>query len=101
MSRESASAPAQPLVSIGLPVYNGASYLSESIDSLLAQTYRNIELVISDNASTDGTQALCERYVAQDARVVYSRRPENIGGVRNHSHVVGASARRVLHVGVV
>jgi glycosyltransferase involved in cell wall biosynthesis len=84
--------PTQPLVSIGLPVYNGQEYLREAIDSLLGQTYRNIELIISDNASTDGTQALCEAYVVQDARVRYSRRPQNIGGVRNHSHVV-AQAR--------
>jgi glycosyltransferase involved in cell wall biosynthesis len=86
---ESTSTSAQPLVTIGLPVYNGGKYLAESVDSLLGQTYRRLELVISDNASTDSTRELCEGFAAQDSRVRYSRREQNIGGVRNHSHVVG------------
>jgi glycosyltransferase involved in cell wall biosynthesis len=89
MSSNATSTLAQPLVSIGLPVYNGVDYLGEALESLLGQTYRNIEVVISDNASTDGTQAFCESVAARDARVRYSRRPQNIGGVRNHSYVVG------------
>jgi hypothetical protein len=44
-----------PRLSIGLPVYNGERYLNESLDSLLGQSYENFELIISDNASTDGT----------------------------------------------
>jgi glycosyltransferase involved in cell wall biosynthesis len=76
-----------PLVSIGLPVYNGGSYVALSIASLLAQTYRHIELVISDNASTDGTQQVCEQFARQDTRVRYVRLPSNIGGVKNHTKV--------------
>ena len=49
---------AQPRLSIGLPVYNGEEYLAESLDALLGQTYEDFELVISDNASTDGTQEI-------------------------------------------
>lgn len=67
------------LVSIGLPVYNGERWLAQTIDSVLAQTWSNLELVIADNASTDGTEALCKTYVAKDSRVRYHRNPENIG----------------------
>lgn len=74
-----------PLVSIGVPVYNGGSYLEASLRSLLAQTHTNIELVISDNASTDGSSEVCQEIARQDARVKYVRLPENIGGVRNHN----------------
>ncbi|CAM5282258.1 hypothetical protein STENM223S_11445 [Streptomyces tendae] len=55
---------AHPRLSIGLPVYNGEEYLAESLDALLGQTYEDFELVISDNASTDGTQDICRRYAA-------------------------------------
>ncbi len=74
---------AEPLVSIGLPVFNGERFLGEAVESLLHQTYRNIELIISDNASTDATPEICQRYAAEDDRVRYSRLPENIGGVPN------------------
>lgn len=79
---------ARAVVSIGLPVYNGAGYVAESIESLLGQTYQNIELLISDNASTDGTGAICEAIARRDPRVKYERLPVNIGGVRNHTRVV-------------
>ena len=71
------------LVSIGLPVYNGDRYLAEAIESILAQTYDNIELIICDNASTDRTQGICEAFQRRDHRVRYVRNPENIGGNRN------------------
>lgn len=74
---------AEPLVSIGLPVYNGERFLTQAVDSLLHQTYRNIELILSDNASTDATPEICKRYAAADQRVRYTRLPENIGGVPN------------------
>jgi glycosyltransferase involved in cell wall biosynthesis len=51
-----------PRLSIGLPVYNGEEYLAESLDALLGQTYTDFELIISDNASTDGTAEICRRY---------------------------------------
>ena len=60
-----------PLVSIGMPVWNGELFLSETIDSLLTQDYRNIELVILDNLSTDKTAEICARYAQQDSRVKY------------------------------
>lgn len=81
-----------PRVSIGLPVCDGERYLVEAIDSLLAQTCQDFELIISDNASTDGTAGMCGRYAASDARIRSSRMERNIGGYRNHNHVV-AEAR--------
>lgn len=74
-----------PLVSIGLAVYNGERYLEEAIRSILAQTYTNFELIISDNASTDRTEAICRGYAAQDARIRYSRNATNIGGANNEN----------------
>ena len=55
----------KPRVSIGLPVYNGADFLEEALDSLLAQTFEDFELIISDNASTDRTQEICQAYCRQ------------------------------------
>lgn len=78
---------ATPLVSIAIPAYNCERYIAQSIESLLNQSFRDFELVISDNASTDGTEAICRRYEAQDARVRYVRRTENIGGPGNFRYV--------------
>jgi glycosyltransferase involved in cell wall biosynthesis len=72
-----------PVVSIALPVYNGADTLAAAVESVLAQTYSNLELVISDNASTDGTQALCQRFAREDRRVVYQRHARNVGLLNN------------------
>ena len=66
-----------PLVSIGMPVYNGEEYISQAIDSLLAQTHTNFELIISDNASTDGTWEHCQQYAAKDTRIQLYRNEEN------------------------
>ena len=77
-----------PRLTIGLPVYNGEQYLAESIDALLGQTYQDFELIISDNASTDGTAEICQRYAQQDSRVRYIRQPVNIGLAPNHNAVV-------------
>ncbi len=78
----------QPLVTVGLPVYNGENYLEDAIKATLAQTFTNFELVISDNASTDNTQAICEAYAAQDARIRYHRSEENKGATWNFNRVV-------------
>lgn len=67
------------LVTIGTAVYNGERYLREALDSALAQTYTNFELVISDNASTDKTEEICREYTEKDSRIRYIRQPENRG----------------------
>jgi glycosyltransferase involved in cell wall biosynthesis len=74
---------ASPLVSIGLPTYNRAVLLARAIDSLLAQTWSQLEIVISDNASTDSTQAVCEAYARRDPRIRYLRNDVNLGPQRN------------------
>ena len=77
-----------PLLSIGLGVRNGEPYLSEMIDSILAQTFTDFELIISDNCSTDNTPAVCAAYAARDKRVRYLPLESNIGAVPNHNRTV-------------
>jgi glycosyltransferase involved in cell wall biosynthesis len=79
------------LVTIGLPVYNNERHLQQSIESLLSQTFRDFGLVISDNASTDGTASICEKYARQDSRIEYHRNPENIGLYPNFNRVFALS----------
>ncbi len=76
-----------PRVSIGLPVYNGENYIVEAIESILGQTYTDIELLISDNASTDNTEQICRHYASLDNRVRYYRLSENIGAAGNFNKV--------------
>lgn len=78
----------RPLVSIGLPVFNGEDYLAEAIDSILAQSYGDFELIIADNASTDRPEALCRSYAAQDKRIRYYRFAENGGAALNYNRCV-------------
>lgn len=81
-----------PLVSIGMPVYNGERFLREAVQSLLAQSFSDFELIISDNASTDGTADLCKELVAGDPRIIYYRQARNIGGAANFNFLL-AKAR--------
>lgn len=73
----------KPTISIGLPVYNGDDYLEGAIKSILAQTFTDFELLICDNASTDRTQEICEKYANLDRRIRYHRNEENLGAARN------------------
>lgn len=77
-----------PRLTVGLPVYNGARHLADSIEALRGQTYEDFELIISDNASTDETQEICRDFEARDSRVRYHRQPRNIGASGNHNFVV-------------
>src|SRR5215210_4761461 len=72
-----------PLISIGMPVYNGEKYLSLAIASIIEQDYQNIELIISDNASTDKTPEICKAYQQTDPRIKYYRNQENLGTAKN------------------
>jgi glycosyltransferase involved in cell wall biosynthesis len=72
-----------PLVSIVLPVYNGVDTLAPVVESVLAQTWTDLELVISDNASSDGTEHLARRFAREDPRVVYRRQASNVGLLNN------------------
>lgn len=82
-----------PRVSVGLPVFNGERYLSHALDSILAQTYEGFELVISDNASTDGTEEICRAYAERDERVRYFRNTENLGAAANFNRTFELSTR--------
>jgi glycosyltransferase involved in cell wall biosynthesis len=77
-----------PAVTIGMPVYNGARYIELALDSILNQTYRNFELIISDNASTDATEEICRRYAANDDRIRYYRNERNLGAAANYNRVI-------------
>lgn len=78
-------------VSIGMPVYNGEKYIREALDSLLAQTFTDFELIISDNCSTDKTQEICREYAIKDSRIKYINQPENIGAALNFEFVLNAA----------
>jgi glycosyltransferase involved in cell wall biosynthesis len=78
----------QARVSVGVPVFNGARYLEDCLDSLLAHTYRDVEILISDNASTDRTPDICRLYCERDERVRYYRQPRNRGVGANYRFLV-------------
>ena len=82
----------KPLVSIGLPVYNTESHIGQALDSLLAQDYEDFELIISDNASSDGTREICLEYAARDKRVRYYRNERNMGIAWNQNRAFELSS---------
>jgi len=82
----------KPLVSVGLPVYNGEKTIGRTIESLLAQDYKNIEIIISDNASKDSTPEICRRYTEKSSFVKLNRNRVNLGLIEN-CHIVLEMAR--------
>ena len=81
-----------PKVSVGLPVYNAENYLDDTLKNLLSQSYRDFELIISDNASTDATEEICRGHAAKDQRVIYYRNNCNMGIAWNHNRVFHLSS---------
>lgn len=77
-----------PTISIGMPVYNGEKYIREALDTLLDQSFSDFELIISDNASTDETQVICEEYTQRDPRIRYVRQMVNKGALANFQFVL-------------
>ncbi len=77
-----------PLVSIGIPIYNEEKYLEQTLNTIVSQDYGQIEILISDNGSNDETQNICTRYAEQYPNVIYHRFPENQGSVRNFEYVL-------------
>jgi len=77
-----------PKVSIGMPVYNAEKYLGDAIDALLMQTYSDFEIIISDNASTDGTASMCKQYAGKDSRITFVQQSKNIGSIQNFQYVL-------------
>lgn len=78
----------EKLITIGLPVYNGSPFIKDALESLRAQTYKNYELIISDNCSTDDTEEICRAYVAADSRIRYQKHAVNRGGFANFKWVL-------------
>jgi glycosyltransferase involved in cell wall biosynthesis len=77
-----------PLVSIGIPTYNGAKRIGKAINSIFQQAYRNVEVIISDNASTDDTESVCLSYAETDHRIQYHRQDFNCGLSYNFEYVL-------------
>ena len=71
-------------MSVVIPVYNGERFIAEAIESVLDQTAGDLELIVSDNASTDGTEVICRGYEASDPRVRYMRATQNVGAAMNY-----------------
>ncbi|MGH8543704.1 MAG: glycosyltransferase family 2 protein [Gammaproteobacteria bacterium] len=76
-----------PRVSVGMPVYNGEKFIRESIASILGQSFRNLELIICDNASTDATERICREFATKDRRLRYYSSTANIGVTENYNKV--------------
>jgi hypothetical protein len=83
-------------VTVGMPVWNAASTIRESIDSVLAQDYTDFELIVSDNGSTDDTPGIVEEYMHRDSRVSLVRHPENLGGAANFSCLPGLATTELF-----
>jgi glycosyltransferase involved in cell wall biosynthesis len=80
-----------PLISIVMAVYNGEKYLAEQIQSILAQTYKNIELIIADDASSDRSLQIAEEFVRKDSRVIFRKNAKNLGVVKNFLNALALS----------
>lgn len=81
-----------PVISVGMPVYNAERFLGEAIESILSQTYSDFELIISDNASTDGTADICAGFAQRDSRIRIFRQSINLGVARNYNYVFTQSS---------
>jgi glycosyltransferase involved in cell wall biosynthesis len=101
MLQASESTAEVPLVSVGVPVFNGEAFLEDAIRSVLAQTLADLELILCDNASTDRTAEICRDYATRDARVRYFRNPRNLGAAANYnlafSHARGRYFKWLAH----
>lgn len=76
----------EELVSIIMPTYNCANFIDKSIESVINQTYKNWELIIIDDCSTDNTEEIVKKYIKEDSRIIYHKLPTNSGAAvaRNH-----------------
>lgn len=73
----------KPIVSIGMTVHNDEKRLPNAIETILNQSFKDFELIISDNASTDNTENICHHYQNKDSRVNYFRQSRDMGGPNN------------------
>jgi glycosyltransferase involved in cell wall biosynthesis len=78
----------KPMVTIGIPVYNGEEVIEDRVKQILTQTFQNFILIISDNGSTDQTQNICEKLIKNDERITYFRHKENNGPIWNSNFLL-------------
>jgi len=78
----------QPVITVGMPVYNGAAFIEQALEALLAQTFRPFTLIIADNASTDGTWDILQDWARRDPRIILHRHDRNIGAMKNFRYVL-------------
>ena len=81
----------QNLISVGVPVYNAEKTISRCLDSIINQSYSNLEIIISDNNSTDRTLEICKSYADVDSRIILIKQESNIGPARNFAYVLERS----------
>lgn len=87
-------APAMPIATVGMPVYNGEKYIREALESLLSQSFPDFELIVSDNASEDATAEIVRSYADRDDRIRLTVQAENIGAAANFEYVLEAGRGR-------
>ncbi len=101
MRQAAESAAEVPLVSVGVPVFNGEAFLEDAIRSVLGQTLDDLELILCDNASSDRTADICRDHAARDPRVRYFRNARNLGAAANYnlafSHARGRYFKWLAH----
>jgi len=81
----------KPLISLGVPVYNDARWLREALDHLVSQDYPNLEIIIADDGSTDGSLEICREYARRDKHILLFENKHNLGGWGNHKFVFDVS----------
>lgn len=90
------SATADPPVSVIIPTYNGAAYLREAVESILGQTFRDFELILIDDVSSDASVAIAEEYARRDPRVRVVRNAKNLGFAGNRNKAVSLARGRYI-----
>lgn len=85
-----------PLITIVLPVYNEELFLRETLESILAQDYQNVEILVSDNHSSDATASICLKYASGDTRIQFFEQPSNIGAIANCMFLVNKAQGKYL-----
>jgi glycosyltransferase involved in cell wall biosynthesis len=79
------------LITVGIPCYNEEKYIARAIESVVNQSFQDIEIIISDNCSTDGTSAIIKHYLDVDSRITYHRQPHFVYAYTNFRYLLKKS----------
>lgn len=90
-----------PLVTIGIPVFNGEKLLKKRMESILNQTYQNFEIIISDNASTDNTSEICKEFLENNEKIHYFKQEKNFGYVNNFNYLIKEARGKYFTIAAV